>query len=229
MSRDDEKFLSRWSRRKLDQGPAVEQPPAANESNESDESKAGDEVAKAAPPPEESKPFDIASLPPIESIGANTDIGAFLRAGVPEALKREALRKVWVTDPAIRDFKGLQEYDWDFNTPGAIPGFGPIGADVDVKAMAERIFGGGKSQPPQETAATEQAVAGESHAASASGREETADTLDPETAEMGATDASGLRGVPDSSIDALQQENFASAKDESTEPKMRRHGSALPT
>ena len=55
------------------------------------------------------KPFDIASLPPIESIDADTDVTAFLRPGVPPDLTRAALRRAWSTDPAIRDFVGLVE------------------------------------------------------------------------------------------------------------------------
>ena len=43
----------------------------------------------------------------IESITADTDIRAFLAPGVPVQLTRAALRRVWETDPAIRDFVGL--------------------------------------------------------------------------------------------------------------------------
>src|SRR3546814_6503534 len=35
---------------------------------------------------------------------------------------------MWLLDPAIRDHVGLAECAWDFNRPGSIPGFGPIGA-----------------------------------------------------------------------------------------------------
>ena len=71
-----------------------------------------------------SQPFDLASLPPIDSIGANTDIAAFLRPGVPMELTRAALRRAWTSDPAIRDFVGLVENGWDFNNPDAVSGFG---------------------------------------------------------------------------------------------------------
>jgi hypothetical protein len=71
-------------------------------------------------------PFDPASLPSIESIVGDTDIIAFLRKGVPADLTRAALRKAWASDPAIRDFIGIAENQWDFNDPNAIPGFGPL-------------------------------------------------------------------------------------------------------
>ena len=54
---------------------------------------------------------DLATLPPIASIDARTDITVFLQSGVPETLRLAALRRVWTVDPAIRDFKGPQETD----------------------------------------------------------------------------------------------------------------------
>ena len=70
--------------------------------------------------------FDPASLPPIESIVASSDVRPFLAAGVPPELTRAALRSAWAADPAIRDFVGIAESQWDFNQADAIPGFGPL-------------------------------------------------------------------------------------------------------
>jgi hypothetical protein len=80
--------------------------------------------------------FDPASLPAIESITAATDIRAFLAAGVPAELTRAALRRVWTSDPGIRDFVGLADYDWDFNRPGSMAGFGPLGEADALRAHA---------------------------------------------------------------------------------------------
>ena len=85
--------------------------------------------------------FDPVTVPPIESIDARTDITAFLQAGVPASLQRAALRCAWTTDPAIRDFKGLQESDWDFADPNGIAGFGNLGPEFDVKIRVAQIFG----------------------------------------------------------------------------------------
>src|SRR6201999_2325152 len=87
------------------------------------------------------EPFDLASLPSIESIAANTDIAAFLRAGVPAELTRAALRKAWTSDPAIRDFIGIAENQWDFNDPHAMPGFGPLRATDQIPALLCRVLG----------------------------------------------------------------------------------------
>ena len=101
MSEDDEDgrapggtgFLSRWSRRKR---AAVTPAPDP----------AAEAPAAAAPPavaPEPAEPFDPASLPPIESLTAESDITAFLRPQVPASLRTAALRRAWTLDPAIRD------------------------------------------------------------------------------------------------------------------------------
>src|SRR5262245_60391052 len=143
---DPENFLSRWSRRKAEANdqPAQEsaqapdtQPPA-NEIAQSEESPAD---AQATARFEKREPeFDISALPPIDSIGAGTDITAFLRAGVPAELTRAALRRAWAADPNIRDFIGLSENAWDFTAPGGVPGFGPLSADDASRLMAQ--FGG---------------------------------------------------------------------------------------
>jgi hypothetical protein len=85
--------------------------------------------------------FDPAPLPSLDAIDAHADITVFLRSGVPTELQRAALRRAWRMDPAIRDFKGLQENGWNFSGPNSIPGFGELGPEVDVREMVARIFG----------------------------------------------------------------------------------------
>jgi hypothetical protein len=85
-------------------------------------------------------PFDISSLPAIESLTAASDIRAFLRKEVPEALKRAALRRAWSLDPAIRDFVGPADYAWDYNAPDGVPG-GALELLGDVREMLAQVFG----------------------------------------------------------------------------------------
>src|SRR3954465_5853304 len=124
----EEDFLARWSRRKRSSAEGAK------------------DVAESAPiSPEalrdpatviESEPvFDPATLPPIDSISAVTDISAFLQKGVPAELTRAALRRVLTADPAIRDFVGLAENAWDFTDPTAMPGFGPLESSEEVRRM----------------------------------------------------------------------------------------------
>jgi len=73
-----------------------------------------------------------ASQPPIESIGPRSDIRPFLAPGVPQDAARQALRRAWVADPAIRTYIGPSENSWDFNAPDGVPGFGsPITTAAD--------------------------------------------------------------------------------------------------
>jgi hypothetical protein len=85
--------------------------------------------------------FDPATMPSIDSIGAQTDITVFMRSGVPTEMRLAALRRAWTVDPAIRDFKELAENDWDFNDLNSIPGFGEPLPEVDVKTMLALMSG----------------------------------------------------------------------------------------
>src|SRR6266567_3492109 len=87
------------------------------------------------------EPFDPASLPSIETITINTDIRGFLQSRVPPELTRSALRRAWASDPAIRDFIGIAENQWDFNDPSSIPGFGLLGATDNVPALLAQAIG----------------------------------------------------------------------------------------
>ena len=81
------------------------------------------------------------NLPPISTIDAKTDITVFLRGNVPSELRHAALRRAWLMDPAIRNFKGLQEVDWDFEKSNIIPGFGALGPEIDIARMVAQIIG----------------------------------------------------------------------------------------
>jgi Protein of unknown function (DUF3306) len=122
---DPENFLARWSRLKRE---------AASELTRVGEDAPAEAPQAAAVP---STPvFDPATLPSIESIDAATDIRPFLAACVPEELTRAALRSTWSADPAIRDFVGIAESQWDFNDPATIPGFGVHAAADYVCSLA---------------------------------------------------------------------------------------------
>src|SRR5205823_3339544 len=94
----DESYLARWSRRKRGAATAGRDRPTP----ERTEDRTPSEASSSAQEPVQL--VDLASLPPIESIGAGSDIRAFLAPGVPADLARAALRSAWSADPAIRDF-----------------------------------------------------------------------------------------------------------------------------
>ena len=62
--------------------------------------------------------LDASSLPPLEDLTADSDFTPFLQTGVPSALKRAALRKLWSSDPVFANVDGLNDYDEDFARMG---------------------------------------------------------------------------------------------------------------
>lgn len=157
-----ESFAARWSR--LKRATAEEQheaalaqpPPQPAEAAPAVDASAGARAGPDRTDGSSEAPFDPKSLPPIDSITAETDIKAFLQAGVPKDLTRAALRRAWTADPAIRDFIGLAENQWDFTDPAGIPGFGPLEATDDVRQLVARAMGqlddSTKVQAPEEVA-----------------------------------------------------------------------------
>ncbi|KAA0675944.1 DUF3306 domain-containing protein [Roseomonas genomospecies 6] len=137
-----EGFLSRWSRRKQEAREATAEPPAPQE-------EAPEEPVAVTPPPE---PFNPESLPPVDSLGADSDYTGFLAGNVPQELKRLALRKAWTSDPVIAGFRGFAEYDWDCNAPG----YGKLLATDRIADLLDRIATDEK--PPEEKDKPEEGV-----------------------------------------------------------------------
>jgi TorA maturation chaperone TorD len=132
-----ENIMSRWSRMKRVSAKPVEPDGSSSEPKPIDAEPGGLNRATVATPATDSPAspsFDPASLPPLQSITADTDIQSFLGSTVPLELTKAALRRAWATDPAIRDFIGVAESQWDFNDPTAMPGFGPLRAN-DVPGL----------------------------------------------------------------------------------------------
>ena len=230
---EPENFLTRWSRRKLelaDENAPADQPEAADIAP-AEGGNADKPVAVRAPEPNASPApeFDLTKLPTIESIGANSDIRAFLQAGVPSALRNAALRRAWVADPAIRDFVGLAENAWDFTAPGGAPGFGELDPHYDIKKLVAEIFREAEPETKSPADSTMPAPALEQPTRLSDLSDSTADVTassKPETAEQ--------QQIAAPTSDALLQRNesIATQHDDSKEEpavmKTRRHGSAMP-
>jgi hypothetical protein len=214
---DPDNFLSRWSRRKQEAGERSEKKEEAADKPPAEPVAENEPVrATSAPASIPIPKFDVESLPSIESISAESDITAFMRAGVPEALKRAALRRVWSSDPAIRDFVGLNENFWDAAGPDGILGFGDLDPNLDVQRMVSDLFG---ETPHQDTP-------------SVSETERVADSPAlPVQNQADATEASQAALTP--SEDAPRQDENAAVQTEppraAPEKKIsRRHGGAMP-
>ncbi|MBT8104152.1 MAG: DUF3306 domain-containing protein, partial [Woeseiaceae bacterium] len=70
-------------------------------------------------------------LPPIESLGEDSDYRAFLADNVPADLQRKALRKLFQS-PKFNVRDGLDDYDLDFTSPE------PLG-DIVTAEMRHRL------------------------------------------------------------------------------------------
>ena len=158
--------------------------------------------------------FDLSTLPPLETITAETDIRAFLSPGVPAELRLAALRRAWVADPKVRDFVGLNDYDFDFHTPGAIPGFGSLEMTDELRQEVLRMFTGWQEQEPGAAEPRPPAV-------TAPDPEPTVSSVQPvaPAQEIAAQPSPPTRAVAVES-DA-EQNNAASDQDELIPPKQR--------
>ena len=110
-SRDSEAFLSRWSRRK----------------------QTGPETATAEPLPEtvpEDAPVDEErtdeellaelDLPDPDTMKDDADFSAFMKARVPERLRRRALRTLWRSNPVLANLDELVDYGEDYTDAATV-------------------------------------------------------------------------------------------------------------
>jgi Protein of unknown function (DUF3306) len=216
-----ENFVSRWARLKRNADVQRRTEPAGDPllCPAADASPGGAEAAIAQPGIDAiDAPFDPASLPSIETITVNTDIRGFLQSRVPAELTRAALRQAWASDPAIRDFIGIAENQWDFNDPDSIPGFGPLLESDNVPGLLAQALGrrdklaGMIAEMP---VAVEQSVSAETcdEPVAPDRKSQQASDGSPPAIDEGAA-TSNDRAAEDNEMDEL--------------PRHRSHGSALP-
>lgn len=115
----DESRLSRWSRRKAEtragRGGATPEMREENADQPVDAAKPGEPGHDA--PEQETLPPD---LPDIDTLTAESDFTAFMKEGVPRALRRQALRKLWASDPVFNVIDGLEEYGEDYTDAASV-------------------------------------------------------------------------------------------------------------
>jgi hypothetical protein len=247
---EPENFIARWSRRKHEAAQEAEAakpaaaPEAAPEGARADDDRRRSDAAapareKASEPP--LSPFEPEKLPPIESITAESDIRAFLRPGVPPELTRAALRRVWATDPKIRDFVGLADYDWDFNTPGAIAGFGALEPSEELRQQVARMLGrslaAGQSEepspmPPEVPEALPSIeTSNESRATTAvtpAGQEQSIRGTPGSQPDNTGSDLHNSQSMPQRGKENVALQGGLESPDERLSTAKRSHGSALP-
>jgi hypothetical protein len=145
-------------------------------------------------------------------------------------LTKAALRRVWTTDPAIRDFIGLAENQWDFTDPTAMPGFGPLEATDNVRDLVAQAMGklGEAAEPATEEASgPEQSSPQTAGAASAPSAERRAQVAGmPEGNEQHVAAGDSVEECNTTVFVASQ--HVEPPAEEVPTPNRRTHGSALP-
>lgn len=223
---EPDNFLTRWSRRKSEAEQEREQPQAADATA----AKGDPAAAKPAKEPEDKPPaFDITTLPSLESISAATDMRLFLQAGVPADLMRAALRRVWTSDPTIKNFIGLAENSWDFTAPGGVPGFGPLEMTDEVRRMVAEVTSdiGKRFQAEVAQQVPDASDAEDLHKPEPPAEQAVGQASEDELDQKEVTAADTEPVVQHSKDDVAQQQNVASDQYSSL-PTRRAHGRALP-
>jgi hypothetical protein len=115
-----EDFLHRWSRRKHEAGePGVPEAPATATPEPS------------APAPAPVKVLTDADMPPVDSLGADSDYSPFMSPGVSDELRQKALRKLFT----LPDFSQRDPLDGEYYD---CHGYLPLG-DVITHEMREEM------------------------------------------------------------------------------------------
>ncbi len=157
--RDEDGFLERWSRRKRGEGPsgAPQTETAEPSGGRSGPPPARARPATAGPPPSEADsdsgdPEVIAKLPDLDTLNKDSDFTAFLQDGVPDVLRRQALRRLWRTNPVLANLDGLNDYDEDYTV-----------AEPLVKAL-KTVYEAGKGDLDEDETAAPEGEAAEAEA-----------------------------------------------------------------
>lgn len=141
----DEGFLGRWSRLKREGEPA----PVAGTVEVVPE-----ETPRQAPEKTDAEILEELGLPDPAELKAGDDFSAFMARAVPEHLRRRALRRLWLSDPALANLDELVDYGQDF-TDAAL-------AVTNIQTGFQ--LGRGFSPDPEELAARKAAADAEAEA-----------------------------------------------------------------
>lgn len=240
-------FLARWAKRKAEARQSVER-----------------SVEPSAPPAEDRNPDAAAAplaeapddrpLPSVNDILPDSKLTEFLEKRIPDELQRLALRKAWASDPAISGFIEMAENQWDWNTPGGAPGWGPLNAGANLEMLLAQATG--MLPPPAEKAVADGDVVAVDVGSTAAGCGETSQvpcTVEPGPAAdelaaaqhcdepttdhpvLAASDASGstaelraLKSIQQSPTHDIPEKTQRLAVQDRTGVVGRRHGGALP-
>ena len=124
----DENFLERWSRRKRDGDEQQvlqkeETPPEQQAALPQDQATgpgSGTQSPADALQDEGDGPQEPAAWEGVDinTLNADSDYTVFMAEGVPDNVKKQALDKLWRSDPVLANLDGLNDYDDDYSKWG---------------------------------------------------------------------------------------------------------------
>lgn len=156
-------FLARWSRlKRRAQGEPREMARADTARPKPHEARQQEPAAAVpaagAPAAQPQIPGEAEALPPIETLGRDSDYTPFMRPDVPDALRNAALRRLWQSDPVFANLDGLVDYAEDFGAAFKVGG---------VVATVYRVLQGMPGSGPDEPRARAKEGAAAARAAEA--------------------------------------------------------------
>lgn len=153
----DDDFLSRWSRRKQEAREAPEPEPESPPSEpETPDERTDEEI------------LEDLGLPDPDSLGPGSDFRAFMAAAVPDRIRRRALRKLWLSNPALANLDELVDYGQDFTDSATVV------ANIQSAYQAGRGYFDKLAREAEKAAADEKPVADPADPAGDPSREQSA-------------------------------------------------------
>tara|TARA_B100001146_G_scaffold93298_1_gene82656 strand:+ start:1194 stop:1856 length:663 start_codon:yes stop_codon:yes gene_type:complete len=152
---DGEGFVARWSRRKIEE----KEPSKDTKSEVSKLEESAPLDADSTRDEGDEEKTNVDDLPDVETLNESSDYTPFLKDGVPEKLKRMALRKLWKSNPAFGFIDGLDDYDEDYSAIGIVaqeiftnykPGKGMVDPDETEEEIDEAVKAEGEVEPEEE-------------------------------------------------------------------------------
>lgn len=153
-ARSDEGFLTRWSRRKREARAASDAQATPSPATAADVagSVAPPAAPVAVPVPASAPPPGDEDMPPLESLGAGSDVSAFFSPRVSEALRRAALRRIF-RQPEFNASDGLDPYLTDFRNLKPLGDVVTADMRLGVERARERLAKLAEPPPPEAGAA----------------------------------------------------------------------------
>lgn len=114
--KDNPQFLSRWSRLKTQAREVAENPVAA----ETPAPQEADAEAIATRKAELQANREAAESVDLTTLDEKCDFSVFLKDGVPQVLRRQAMAALWRSSPVFANMDGLVDYGEDFAAPSLV-------------------------------------------------------------------------------------------------------------